>query len=183
MVKFKCTLCGRCCSDPDIYITLTHKDIYRLYLKFNDISEVMSKISLILDPIEHTLVMPTVRLYDHNNIVSLKKDNSGKCIFLNSNNTCNIYEYRPLVCRSFPFTFSKENSWLRWGFSFKYSICEGIGKGDEISDDDLINLGTIVLSEINDFYSFVRDWNLLVFSKKVRDDLYTFISRIIAYFE
>lgn len=33
----------------------------------------------------------------------LNRNKSGDCVFLNDNNTCNIYDQRPWICRTYPF--------------------------------------------------------------------------------
>ena len=50
----------------------------------------------------------------------------GKCIFL-KNGRCKIYDFRPLLCRCFPFWIEREG---KWKFIFKASEeCPGMGKG------------------------------------------------------
>lgn len=52
--------------------------------------------------------------------ISLKTD--GTCYNLNKNNRCNIYDYRPMTCRLFPFYLMKristgfENKWIKYQF-------------------------------------------------------------------
>jgi Fe-S-cluster containining protein len=38
----------------------------------------------------------------------------GRCIFLDSNERCEIYNLRPLVCRGFPVQVDQENAQLTW---------------------------------------------------------------------
>ncbi len=182
MVRFKCTLCGRCCSDPNLLITLTHKDILRLYQYYNSISNVISNLVLISSPIDAHLVMPTVRIEHRNVIFAIKKDDSGRCIFLDQSNRCKIYNFRPLVCRAFPFTFARDGLWLKWGLSYKATICEGIGQGPEISDSELETMGINIINELDEFSEFARNWNLSVFSNTQKDDLYSFINKILELF-
>ena len=178
MVRFQCTLCGNCCSHPEIIITLTHRDIVRLYKWFNDINFIASNVVAIIGPYLENLVMPQLRISGHNSIIALLKM-EGRCIFLSESNQCSIYEYRPLVCRAFPFTFKKEKTYLTWGFSKKANICEGIGIGPELSDDDLIQLGKPIVEELEEFKNFARDWNLSVFSKLQNDSIRALISKIL----
>lgn len=62
----------------------------------------------------------------------LELDEHGTCSMLNEDGSCSIYEYRPTLCRAFPFYFDLFN-----GLCILES-CPGIGKGmtplEEIED-------------------------------------------------
>jgi len=56
----------------------------------------------------------------------IKKTENGKCIFLRDK-ACSIYEFRPLICRFYPFRlYLKKDVYV-----FNYTDeCPGIGKGE-----------------------------------------------------
>lgn len=74
---FVCSTCGNCCRLR--FIELTLKNVERIQAKGH---------KNFYDEIKNEFVM---------------KRNNGKCIFLNQDNSCSIYEIRPEVCRDFPF--------------------------------------------------------------------------------
>jgi len=59
----------------------------------------------------------------------------GACIFL-SNNKCTIYEWRPLICRFYPFTMIENESYV-----FQVDAdCPGVNLGKCITKKDLAKL-------------------------------------------
>jgi Fe-S-cluster containining protein len=79
----------------------------------------------------------------------LMKMVDGKCIFLDEDKTCKIYESRPLICRCFPFWIEKKGNL----FEFKASSdCPGLGKGNILKNEffrDLLNQAVEVYQKTN----------------------------------
>ena len=71
MDKFKCKRCGKCCSN---ILPLTKADIKAIRCHSKNLSE--------------------------NRLLALK-DWYMVCPFLNHKNECDIYEYRPTICRTY----------------------------------------------------------------------------------
>jgi len=76
---FKCSRCGHCCQ-------------FAVLLNKKDIQNIISK-----------GYAPDSFLEKKNLLNLLKKNKTGFCIFLNSDNSCSIYEVRPQACRKFPY--------------------------------------------------------------------------------
>lgn len=56
-----------------------------------------------------------------------KKDN-GQCVFLSSKNKCNIYSYRPLICKFYPFELINR---INGKYEFlSTNECPGIDQGN-----------------------------------------------------
>jgi Fe-S-cluster containining protein len=61
-------------------------------------------------------------------IYRLRKTEDRKCVFL-KNNSCSIYQIRPLICRFYPFRLNPINN----KYVFEYTDeCPGIGKGPHL---------------------------------------------------
>lgn len=59
----------------------------------------------------------------------MKKTKKGKCVFL-KDNSCFIYEARPLICRFYPFQLKNIKTDK---YAFEYTTeCPGIGKGPRL---------------------------------------------------
>jgi len=61
-----------------------------------------------------------VPMYIKNDIYFIKPNSDGRCPNLNQENKCNIYEYRPVACRLFPFYLMNrpnyEKTWVLYKF-------------------------------------------------------------------
>ena len=86
----------------------------------------------------------------------IKKNNNGDCPFYiekDNKSYCNIYEYRPIVCRLFPFTweyFPDTNS-INIDYSENgWNNCQGIEKNKQSNWDDIRDIvtGNVILSMI-----------------------------------
>ena len=82
---FECRRCGRCCQRPHP-IGLSKKDILRLADGLEETHQAIVKKYVIM----RDGYQPCIK-YDR------------PCIFLDENNLCKVYPYRPASCRVFPF--------------------------------------------------------------------------------
>ena len=62
-------------------------------------------------------------------IYQMKKTEDGKCVFL-KDNSCSIYQIRPLICRFYPFQLKNLRN-NRYAFTYT-DECSGIGKGPQL---------------------------------------------------
>lgn len=163
-VRFKCIQCGNCCRDKNFIITITHKDTIRLvnHLKCN-LEELLIKyvgFYQVRKEFENRLVFPAISTYRGNAFLGLRKKNDGSCLFLREDNLCKIYIDRPIVCRSFPFTFGVKDGWLSWGLVVKAEeICPGLGKGEIASKKILEKMGKEIIRELEEYRKIVSVWN------------------------
>lgn len=88
-----------------------------------------------------------------------KKD--GRCIFLEKN-LCQIYDVRPLICQSFPYTFQIRVNQIYWGYSLKAKeFCPGIKGESKINKKQLEQLASNILKEAEEFTELIQIWNTL----------------------
>jgi Fe-S-cluster containining protein len=60
------------------------------------------------------------------------KKRNGKCVFLDGK-ACRIYNFRPLICRFYPFSLKRGNN----GYMFEVSEeCPGIGLGRTLAPEE-----------------------------------------------
>ena len=65
-------------------------------------------------------------------IYQMRKNEDGKCVFL-KDNSCSIYQIRPLICRFYPFQLKNLGNNI---YAFTYTDeCSGIGKGLQLKRD------------------------------------------------
>ncbi|MFX1265092.1 MAG: YkgJ family cysteine cluster protein [Promethearchaeota archaeon] len=163
-VRFECTKCGACCSQQDIIITLTGRDIARMSFSLGlSVYETLRAIDFYLVPSgqeipEGLKEIPTVNTQRGPAWVALKKMDDGECIFL-KDSLCMIHSVRPSVCVAFPFVFKEGDEEVEWGFSAKKEICPGIGTGPEVTPAELEATASSVLEELREFREFVNTWN------------------------
>jgi len=183
-LRFKCTKCGRCCSDITTFINITCFDIKRIikHLKLNSL-EILKYIGFykfendndIQSLVDKLIYSPILTEKGYTFLGLLHKKNNS-CIFLNDdNNNCLIYNFRPMICRAFPFTFNLNREKLneikvdkeRIGSQFKiiYTVkgieyCPGITKHAPIikMNSILKILQKNLIELIKDSY-FIQQWN------------------------
>lgn len=109
-LRFKCTGCGKCCTDEPGTIAVNDEEI---------------------DTIAKFLGIPRARfvkeyLYRVPKGYSIRERSDYDCYFF-SDGKCNIYSVRPTQCRTWPFWRSNVRSEADW-----QEVCEdcpGIGRG------------------------------------------------------
>ena len=110
-LKFQCTGCGRCCTGTSGYVWVTDEEIRSMAALF--------KLS------EQKFKMRYVRNVNNRLALIEKRSLNGEydCVFLNDNK-CQIYQARPLQCRTFPWWQENLNSEESWKLAALE--CEGI---------------------------------------------------------
>ena len=115
-VRFKCLRCALCCGDARNRV----RSILLLRIEAESISWKTSKS---LD--DFAEIVEGFEPY----VYCIKKTNEGKCVFL-KDNSCSIYETRPLICRFYPFQLKNIRTER---YVFEYTTeCPGIGKGTRL---------------------------------------------------
>jgi Fe-S-cluster containining protein len=168
--NFKCERCSQCCSDPALIVTVTHRDILRFEFFLSDID--LFKILAFYQihdedkTLEKKLMSPAILTNRGKIILGLqKKDN--KCIFLQKNQ-CQIYDSRPQICHSFPYTFQIRDSQLYWGYSQKAKeYCPAVKKNPQINPEELEDRALEMHKESEEFKQLVYVWNNLAEKKLI----------------
>ncbi len=152
---FTCQQSGNCCCDPKLIVTLTYRDIYRLYtvlsIDFNQLIQKITFYTLDSTPDSELLdkmVLKALQTSEGAVIPGLRKLENGTCVFYHRPN-CTIYSDRPLACRNYPFAFIKNNSEIQvvWVKNALKS-CKGIGIGSPTHYEVLIKQGKNYFKEI-----------------------------------
>jgi Fe-S-cluster containining protein len=124
-VIFKCSKCGLCCGDTE--------EKKRHILLLEQEANVISAVSCLLKE-AFTTQIADKDSYSY----EMKKNNEGKCFFLKDNQCC-IYEYRPLICRFYPFELKFDPDKDQYAFNFTFE-CPGITKGRLVRKKDFKEL-------------------------------------------
>lgn len=117
---FSCRMCGQCCSlisDNSNLVLVSAPEIRRIMdgtgLSWDEIAE----------PYPETLIGDNGEEYT---FAWCLKRTEEKCRFLNEDSRCSIYEYRPQICRTYPFMLDESG----------FLIFECPGTGVAISEDE-----------------------------------------------
>ena len=161
---FTCQRSGKCCTHPQIVVTLTHKDLWELFQESQGIEELKQLIQFMVikkNEDAERLVLRNIKTIDGHGSFILRKTPSNKCIFYNEQElSCNIHTIRPQACRNFPFAFNKDKNQLSISLvKNASSFCMGIGKGKEYTKEELQNIGNYTLRTIEEFNSIVDEIN------------------------
>jgi Fe-S-cluster containining protein len=123
MIKINCTVegkfCGKCCHNTEM--PLTEEDIKRIE-------------SLGYDRRDFTVKIDGI--YRLRNV-------NGKCFFLDEDNRCKIYEYRPLGCRIYPIVLDLERG------AVVDDLCP---KKNEIREEDIRRVEPILRELVRRIY-------------------------------
>ena len=119
---FSCTQCSKCCRFDPGYVFLSHEDLQRL----------ADGLGVHVDRFREQYCRSvdlglTTRL-------SLNEQDNYDCVFW-YNGGCQVYEHRPLQCRTYPFwpgTMASEEEW-----NSESAHCPGIGIGPRHSAEDI----------------------------------------------
>ena len=122
---FHCSKCGLCCSD-------TKQKIRCILLLESEATDISNQIHQPKQYFTTKAKNKSPYLYE------MKKNSQGKCLFLEDNN-CAIYEYRPLICRFYPFELKFSHDKENYVFEFTLE-CPEIGKGKKIVKKDFEKL-------------------------------------------
>jgi Fe-S-cluster containining protein len=120
---FSCARCGWCCRE-NFYIRIS-QDILRpsnaISIFPADIRRVMKGIGLKWDEVAQLDIYSC--LSDGDKIYAigwlLRRNDAGECVFY-MNGACTIYEFRPMICRCYPFFIGERG--------VEVMHCEGLGK-------------------------------------------------------
>ena len=162
--RFECTKCGACCRDEYLLVTVTGSDIAKIaaVLGFGP-DEMLKALDFYIVSDGMTTPVGLERISSVATerglaFMALKKMENGDCIFL-KDDLCMIHPVRPLVCKSFPFTFDESKGQRNWGLSAKKEICPGLGTGSQVSETDINEIAETILPDIQIYKEFTEDWN------------------------
>ena len=119
-LNFECTQCSKCCRFDPGYVFLSYNDLNRL-VKFFNLTE-----TDFIDRYCRKIDM------GENNRLSLLEKSNYDCIFW-SDGGCEVYESRPLQCRSYPFWTPFLTDMKSW--NHEAESCPGMNKGKLISKE------------------------------------------------
>jgi len=122
-LKFSCTRCSSCCRHESGFVYLSENDLSRLANEFK---------------LDYTAFVETwcrwIPFTPGTERLSLKEKSNFDCIFWN--NSCGVYNARPLQCRSFPFwgdhVLCSQKAWEAAGRD-----CPGINNGELHSREEI----------------------------------------------
>jgi uncharacterized protein len=107
-LHFSCTGCGQCCTGAPGYV----------WVSSSEIEEIATHLKMTIDFFSSRYLR---KIQDRFSLIELPK--TFDCIFL-KDKKCQIYEVRPIQCRTFPWWPSHIASASQWKEAAQY--CEGI---------------------------------------------------------
>ena len=166
---FTCQQSGHCCRDPKLIVTLTHRDMYLLYVAIEqEFQFLLKKIAFYTlediwdEKIRERLVLHPIQTSRGLVIPGLRKHSGGECVFYVEPD-CGIYQYRPLACRLYPFAFRKSedsNAPITVWTKNATKTCRGIGRGGLTLDSELHEMGQRYFEEVRKHNDMVKNLNL-----------------------
>jgi len=115
-VRFRCMRCAICCGD-------TKDKIRSILLLEIEVDHISKSTSMDFDKFAEKIKGFEPYIYQ------MRKTEDGKCVFL-KDNSCSIYQIRPLICRFYPFQLKNLGN-NRYAFAYT-DECQGIGKGPQL---------------------------------------------------
>lgn len=194
--RFQCINCGNCCTDKNTIVNVTYRDILLIKngLKL-DVDESLETLGFYVFEKPPTgeelkkMVVPPIETESGLAFVGLLKNSSGGCIFYDdTKKRCKIYELRPMICRTFPFSFTikldkvdKEMKEIEIYLTDKgYEYCKGINdKAPLINKDKWIQLGKKTIKNMTDNNLLIKKWNEAVKSGRIEASARNFLLTVI----
>ena len=184
--KFKCKKGANCCKDKNLIVTLTHSDVLKFFyeLNYNSVDEVNDIIAFFQIQLDDNdllkrLMYPPFIIEGSYCILGLNKKNDGSCIFL-KNNQCQIYNSRPEICQSFPFTYLKNGNKFQVQInSYAKNICDGLNKGSVVNIKELKELWKKIDENKIEYEKLITIWNQLVSKNILESKPKTFLNFIL----
>jgi Fe-S-cluster containining protein len=96
-VIFRCARCGQCCGD-------TKQKVRHILLLRSDAQKIVEQTKRSVSDFSKEVEGKSPYVYE-----MLKDSKTGKCIFL-ENSQCTIYDFRPLICRFYPFELKTDST-------------------------------------------------------------------------
>ncbi|MBL8963196.1 MAG: YkgJ family cysteine cluster protein [Phycisphaeraceae bacterium] len=122
-LRFRCTMCGNCCTGPEGYVLVSDEEVVALAKRFE------------MTPGEF------IDRYTHmttpgRSLVEKQTEHGRDCVFLDRETfpgkaVCGVYEDRPAQCRTWPFWKSVLVSRRSWEMFRRR--CPGMGTGPRYS--------------------------------------------------
>ncbi len=111
--------------------------------------------------------------------IGMLRGPDGRCMMLDEQKKCKIYELRPMACRQFPIGISEDPEKQKTivGVSpFAVKICEGLGIGKRIKSEELIDIAKDSQFAIEGDRIFIGKWNEMVKNKEVEPTVENFLN-------
>ncbi len=159
MVKFKCTLCGVCCSQ--YWVPVTHLDVWRIVnYGCYDARDFL----VLYKSSSYKSTFPKVLLWEDEGYLGLRRFTDGFCVF-NRSKICTVHQFKPLTCRFYPFIYVTSNGRITGIEVNKNAIkvCPGLVYDNDSIDvgtrNSLIQLAEIRIVERNLYAKAVKEWS------------------------
>ncbi len=194
IMRFKCIKCGKCCSDSKTFVNLTFLDILQikkgLNIPGNELLQVIGfytfKDQNVEEFMDQMIYSPIITENGPAYIGILKNENS-ECVFLDNEKKCKIHDFRPKICKAFPFTFDlkdiegRESSELDLIYTSKgIDYCPGISKKSPIiKKRKILSLISESLAEINSDHKMIESWNKMVETNQIKPKAAKYINAIV----
>jgi Fe-S-cluster containining protein len=124
-LQFECNRCGICCGD-------TQEKTRHIIMLESEAKEIQEKTGLNLG--EFCFEVSDKQPYRF----EMKKQANGKCLFLKPEGCC-IYEFRPLICRFYPFELKFDEA--KQAYVFNPTVeCPAINQGKLLNENDFRKL-------------------------------------------
>ncbi len=184
-INFRCTKCGACCSDPRLFITVTVQDIHRWFLFGEELKTVLNVIGFYvfnqkeIELLQEKLLTIPLETEKGPAFIGMLRGAGGRCVMLDEEKKCKIYELRPLACRQFPIGISEDSNKRNTiiGISpFAVKICEGLGKGKRIKTEEMLELAKDTEFAIEGDKIFIGKWNEMVKNKEIQPSVENFLN-------
>jgi Fe-S-cluster containining protein len=124
-LRFECNRCGLCCGD-------TKEKTRHIIILESEAQEIQEKTGM--KPNEFCHEVPDKQPY----MFEMKKQPDGKCLFFKPEG-CTIYEFRPLICRFYPFELKFDENKQAYIFTPTME-CPAINLGKLLCEEDFRKL-------------------------------------------
>lgn len=154
-ITIQCKKCGICCSEP--VVPVTDIDVKRLCSALSLTPEQIVRFYSVSEMDYDPKAPLWINFYYGKRAMGLKR-RSSRCMFLNNNNLCSVYNFRPMTCRTFPYMVHFNNDKTVEIELNKIVKCKSVYLEDS-SLKQVINNAKTEQSNDEAYYNRIKNWN------------------------
>lgn len=181
---FSCQSCGNCCRFQNINIT--NNDLYKIMQNRPDLD-----VSDIVDFAESSGIVKNLSAErfiseDKEKWMILKKKKASRdCVFLTEDNLCSINDFKPLICKSWPFSLRSHDQFIDISYNnrdFIKKYCSHKSIEGSMNYQELKKTLKNFEKEREEYVSLVYRWNKMSMFSKNDKSYFDYIMRNTNYY-
>jgi len=156
LLQFRCTCCGNCCREPIVLVT--DEDVRRVVSHTQEKPEDIVRFYRPNEVAWGTRNPGWIRFRGGRRILGLRRNRRG-CRYLDPDDLCTIYAYRPVTCRRYPFDVELDAQGGLEGMSISRSVDCPYELDGQTLEAEIASICAWEDAEESPYHQKVKSWN------------------------